>query len=262
LPSSQQEEYHRLKQQIAELEEQRKRCQQQQQHQQQPPHFSNSMTCKKSASFPSSPSRTTGVSGSVKSPLKVVLRNTTAEKKKVSQSSLTSVNLVSDSGRIFRTLYSTHIQGNTATKKAVQNFAAAHAQESGEMKTSDKPGLSTVASNDMQIAVNDVVSADTLLQKLTESVKSTVCAAASLAQMSREQQRGTAGKAKKLDNVMRKEEEPAMESKEHISIKDGFHEVPACKSDGLSNIEIACDESVEEKEAKLATIEHQLLSKR
>jgi hypothetical protein len=267
LPSSQQEEYRRLKQQIVELEEQRKRWQQQQKS------LPKNMTYTKLSSLSSSPNPTAVVKGSVKPPLKIVLTNTSAEKKEVKQSTHTSTKVGSDSRKIFRTSHSTYIQGNVEVKEAMQQYSATHAQESKEMKTSDGPFLTTVAPNVTQTALIEIpshliVSADAFLQKSGENVSRTVCTAASVVKMSKEQQGGTLGKTKKLGNIIRKEEESVMEAKEYTSVKDGLHEVhnvhqlSACKSDGLPSKGIACDESLEDKEAKLAQAEHQLLSKR
>jgi hypothetical protein len=265
LPSSQQEEYHRLKQQIVKLEEQKKRYQQQQKS------LPKNMTYTKLASLSSSLSRTKVVNGSVKSPLKIIVTNAGPEKKEVSQSSQSSTKAGNDSRKIFKTSHSTCIQGSVAAIEAMQLYSDGHAQESNEMKNSDGSVLTTGAPDVTQTAVIEspshlIVSADALLQKSAENVSRTVCTAASVVQMLKEQG-GTSGKTKNLRSVIR-EEESVMGSNEHTSVKDNFrkvddvHRLSACKSGDPPCKGIGCDESLEEKEAKLAQVEHQLLSKR
>lgn len=261
MPSSQQEEYRRLKQQIVQLEEQKKRCQQQQKL------LPENVTHKKLASLSSTLKRTTVVNGSVKPLPKIVLANTNAEKKEGLQSSHISTRVGSDSRKIFISSDSTHIQGNVAVKETTQQLSPARAQESKVVKASDGPGLTAVAPNVAPTALIEspshaVVSPGALLQKPTENISRTVCSAASLVQMRKEQQGGTSGKPEKLEGIIRKEEESLVGS------KDGFHKVrdvngqSAYKSDGLPSEGIDFDGSLEDKEAKLAQVEHQLLSKR
>jgi hypothetical protein len=71
-----------------------------------------------------------------------------------------------------------------------------------------------------------------------------------------------------LDSVMRKEEEPLINSQEPSPVKGGprnvcdVHKQSFCKCDCLSSEGINCEEAFEQKEAKLAEEEHQLLPKR
>ncbi|XP_021920167.1 uncharacterized protein LOC110830068 isoform X2 [Zootermopsis nevadensis] len=236
LPSSQQEEYHRLKQQIVELEEQRKRCQQQQKP------LPKNMTNTKLTSL------------------------TSAENKEVSQSSHASAKVASDSKKIFRTSHSTYIQGNVAVNEAKQQYPAGHALGSTGIMVSGGPVL-TMASNVTQTAFIEspshlIVSTDALLQNSAENVSRTVCTAASVIHISKKLQGETSEKSEKLESMIRKEEESVMGSEEHTSLKDGVLGLSACKSDGLASKGIACDESLDDKEEKLAQVEHQLLSKR
>ena len=70
------------------------------------------------------------------------------------------------------------------------------------------------------------------------------------------------------DSVMKKEEEPLINSQEPSPVKDDPHNVcdvhkqSSCKCDCLSSEGINCEEALEQKEAKLAEVEHQLLSRR
>jgi hypothetical protein len=227
LTSSQQEEYRRLKQQIAKLEEQRRRwqqqqCQQGQQQQKQlpspPQPLSTNMTNSESSSVPSSPSRTTTASSNINRPLNIALTNAAGGKAGMLQSSVTSAELESDSRKILRM--------QTAQNKRPSNL---------------------------------IISKDALLQNETTRDKGMIAPSASPAPVtSEEEQKGTTEEANNLDNAVRQEEDSVAES------EDGVHDVhdvdmlSLCKCDSLST----GDESLEQKEARLAEIEHQLLSKR
>lgn len=210
LPSSQQEEYYRLKRQIAELEEQRRRCQQQQHQPEQeqkqlpPTSLSTNETNLVSDSLQSSPSLTAAVSSSINHPLNIAPSDTTYGKKGALQNSVTSVALGSDSGKILRM--------QPAQNKRPSNLLS---------------------------------SKDALLQKEAASDKG-IAHTASPAPVMSEEQRETTEKASNLANVVRQEEESVMEA------KDGLREVH----------DVSMHELLEQKEAKLAEIEHQLLSKR
>lgn len=191
---------------------------------------------------------------------------TSAENKEVSQSSHASAKVASDSKKIFRTSHSTYIQGNVAVNEAKQQYPAGHALGSTGIMVSGGPVL-TMASNVTQTAFIEspshlIVSTDALLQNSAENVSRTVCTAASVIHISKKLQGETSGKSEKLESMIRKEEESVMGSEEHTSLKDGVLGLSACKSDGLASKGIACDESLDDKEEKLAQVEHQLLSKR
>ncbi|PNF27149.1 hypothetical protein B7P43_G08554 [Cryptotermes secundus] len=224
LPSSQQEEYRRLKQQIAELEEQRRRSQQQQQHQQEqqqqkqlpllsppPPPLSTNMTNSESYSRLSSPSRTAALSSSSNHPLSIAHTNTTDGKKGAPQSSVTSAERGSDLGKILR----------------------------------------------MQSAQNKRPSNSVILKEAA-SDKGIANAASPAPVISEEEQGETLEKANDLTDVVSQEEESVMESKDGVFEVHHVSMLSSCQHDCSCN----SDESLEQKEAKLAEIEHQLLSKR
>jgi hypothetical protein len=102
-----------------------------------------------------------------------------------------------------------------------------------------------------------IISEDALLQKDAASDKGIARTASPAHVMSEEERRGTVEKASNLANVVSQEEESVMEAKDGVQVRDASVQ-SSCKSDCLSTN----DESLEEKEAKLAEIEHQLLSKR
>jgi hypothetical protein len=246
LPSSRQEEYHRLKKQIAELEEQRKRSQQQQQQQQQQ-HLSKNISPRQSAS----------ASGSVKPPLKIVLTNTSVEKREVLQNTLTSANLGN---------------GASATVKVIQQYPAGHMQEFKDVKASDRQVVSTVAQGVAQTGLNErsghSFSADSVVLKITQNDIRTAHTAASLTQVSSKHRQKAAKETKDLDSAVRREEESLIDSQQPSPVKDGLHAVcdvhkeSSFICDCQPSEGIDCDETLEQKEAKLAEIEHQLLSKR
>lgn len=222
MPSSQQEEYRRLKQQIAELEEQRRRSQQQQQQQQEqqkqlpllsppPPPLSTHMTSSESDSLLSSPSRSTALSSHSNHPLSLALTNTTDGNKGALQSSVTSAELGGDSGKILR------------------------------MQTAQNKRPS-----------NSVISKDALLQKEAAGDKGTANTASPAPVISEEE------KASDLADVVSQEEESVMESKDGVFEVHDVNMLSSCQHDCLCN----GDGSLEQKETKLAEIEHQLLSKR
>jgi hypothetical protein len=249
LPSSRQEEYHRLKKQIAVLEEQRKRSRQQ--------HLSKNMSSTKSASLPSSPGQDVSSSGSVKPSLKIVLTTTSAEKREVLQNSATSANLGND---------------GSAKMKVMQQYPASHLKVFEDVKASDRVSLSTVAHGVAQTALNKSSShsflADAVQVKATQNDTGTTGTAVSLNLVSRKHQERTVMETSNLDSVMRKKEEPLINSQEPSPVKDDPHNVcdvhkeSSCKCDCLPSGGIDCEEVLELKEAKLAEVEHQLLSKR
>jgi hypothetical protein len=157
------------------------------------------------------------VSSNINHPLNIALRNTKDGKKGVLQSSVTSAELGSDSGKSLRT--------QTAQNKRPSNL---------------------------------IISKDALLQKEAASDKGIAHTACPAPVMSEGGQRGTAEKASNLANVVRQKEESVMESKDGVLEVHDVSILSSCKHDCPS----AVDESLEEKEAKLAEIEHQLLSKR
>lgn len=248
LPSSRQEEYHRLKKQIALLEEQRKRSRQQ--------HLSKNMSSTKSASLPSFPGQDVSASGSAKPSLKIVLTTTCAEKREVLQNNVTAANLGNDG----------------SAKMVMQQYPTSHLQVFEDVKASDRGSLSTVAHGVAQTAPNKRSShsflADAVQVKATQNDTGTTDAALSLTLMSRKPRERTVMETSNLDSVMRKEEEPQINSQEPSLVKDGPHNVcnvhkkSSCKCDRLSSEEINCEEALEQKEAKLAEVEHRLLSKR
>lgn len=248
MPSSRQEEYHRLKKQIAVLEEQRKRSRQQ--------HLSKNMSSTKSASLPLSPGQDVSASGSVKPSLKIVLTATSAEKREVLQNSVTSANLGNDG----------------SAKMVMQQYPTSHLQVFEDVKASDRDSLSTVAHGVAQTAVNKISShsflADAVQVKATQNDTGTTDTAVSLTLVSRKHQEKTVMETRNLDSVMRRDEEPLINSQEPSPVKNGPHNVcdvhiqSSCKCDCLSSEGINCEEALEQKEAKLAEVERQLLSKR
>ena len=243
MPSSRQEEYHRLKKQIAVLEEQRKRSRQQ--------HLSKNTSSTKSASLPSS-GQDVSASGSVKPSLKIVLTTTSAEKREVLQNSVTSANLGND--------------GNA--KMVMQQYPTTHLQVFEDVRASDTDSLSTVAHDVAQPALNKrsshSVLADAVQVKATQNDTGTTDTAMSLTSVSRKHQERTVMETNNLDSVMRKEEEPLINSQEPSPVKGGPQNVCDAhkQSPCLSSEGINCEEALERKEAKLAEVEHQLLSKR
>jgi hypothetical protein len=157
------------------------------------------------------------VSSSINHPLNVALTNPTDGKKGVLESSVTSAELGSDSGKILRV--------QTAQSK--------------------RPS-------------NSVNSEDALLQKEAADDKGIAHTASPAPVMSEEEQSETAEKASNLVNVVSQEEELVMESEDGVLEVHDVSMLSSCKRDCLST----GDESLEQKEAKLAEIEHQLLSKR
>jgi hypothetical protein len=157
------------------------------------------------------------VSSNINHPLNIALTNTTDGKKGVLQSSVTSAELRSDSGKILR-------------KQTAQN---------------KRPS-------------NLIISKDAVLQKEAACDKRIAHTACPVPVMSEGGQRGTTEKSSKLASVVRQEKESVMESKDGVLEVHDVSMLSSCKRDCLS----AGGESLEEKEAKLAEIEHQLLSKR
>jgi hypothetical protein len=245
LPSSQQEEYHRLKKQIAVLEEQRKRSQQQ--------YLSKNMSSTKSASLPSSPGQDVAASGNVKPSLKIVVTTTNAEKREVVQNSVTSANLGND---------------GSARMKVMQQFPTTHLPEFGDVKASDKHSVSTVTQSVAQTAVNKISShlivADSVQVKATQDDTVT----ADTTSVSRKHHKRTVMETSNSDNVVRKEEQPLIDSQESSPVKDGLqnvcavHKQSSCKCDCLSSEGMNCEETLEQREIKLAELEHHLLLKR
>ena len=307
MPSSQQEEYHRLKKQIAVLERKRNRQQ----------HLSKNMSSTKSASLPSSPGQDMSASGSVKPSLKIVLTTTSAEKREVLQDNVTSANLGKDGSakmKVMQQSPTSHLQvfedvkasdrdslstvahgvaqtttsagkrevlqnnsanlGNdeSAKMKVMQQSPTSHLQVFEDVKASDRDSLSTVAHSVTQTAVNKRSShsflADEVQVKATQNVTGTTDTAVSVTLVSRKHQERTVMETSNLDSVVRKEEEPLINSQEPSPVKDAPHNVcdvhkqSSSKCDCLSNEGINCEETLEQKEAKLAEVEHQLLSKR
>jgi hypothetical protein len=157
------------------------------------------------------------VSSSINHPLNIALTNTNVGAKGALESSVTSAELGSDSGKILRM--------QTAQNKRPSNL---------------------------------VISKDALLQKEAASDKGIAHTASPAPVMSEEEQRENAEKANNLANVVRQEEESVMASKDGVREVHDVSMLSSCKHDCLST----GDASLEQKEAKLAEIEHQLLSKR
>jgi hypothetical protein len=248
LPSSRQEEYHRLKKQIAVLEEQRKRSRQQ--------NLPKNMSSTTSASLPLSPGQDVSASGSVKPSLKIVLTTTSAEKREVLHNNVTSANLGND---------------GSAKMKVMQQYPTSHLQVFEDVKASDRDTLSTVAHGVAHTALNKRSShsflADAVQVKATQNDTGTTDTAVSVTLVSKKHQEKTVMETSNLDSVMRKEEEPLINSQEPSPVKDGphvcdVHKQSSCKCDCLSSEGINCEEALEQKEVKLAEVEHQLLSKR
>lgn len=191
LPSSRQEEYHRLKKQIAELEEQRKRDRQQ--------HLSKNMSSTNSASLPSS-GQYVSASGSVKPPLKIVLTTTSAEKREVLQNNASSADPGND---------------GSAKMKVMQQYPTSHLQEFKDVKASDRHSVSTVAHRVAQTALNKRSShsflADAVQVKATQNDTETTDSAVSVTSLSRKHQKKTDRETINLDSVVRKEEEPLID---------------------------------------------------
>jgi hypothetical protein len=249
LPSSRQEEYHRLKKQIAILEEQRKRSQQQ--------HLSKNMSSTKSASLPLSPGQDVSASGNVKPSLKIVVNTTNAEKREVLQNSVTSANLGND---------------GSARMKVMQQYPTSHLPEFEDVNAGDIHSVSTVAHGVAQTALNKSSShsflADAVQVKATQDDTGTTDTAVSLTSVSRKHHKRTVMETSNLDSVVRKEEEPLIDSQEPSPVKDGpqnvcdVHKQSSCKCDCFSSEGINHEETLEQKEVKLAEVEHHLLLKR
>jgi hypothetical protein len=141
-----------------------------------------------------------------------------------------------------------------------------------DVKASERDSLSTVAHGVVQTALNKRSShsflADAVQVKATQNNTGTTDTAMPLTLVARKHQESTVMETSNLDSVMRKEEEPLINSQEPSPVKDGPHNVcdvhrlSSCKCDCLSSEGINCEEALEQKEAKLAEVEHQLLSKR
>ena len=214
------------------------------------------MSSTKSASLPLSPGQDVSVSGSVKPLLKIVLTTTSGERREVLQNSVTSANLGNDG----------------SAKMVMQQYPASHLQVFEDVKASDRDSLSSVASDVAQTALNKRSShsflADAVQVKATQNDTGTTDTAVSLTLVSRKHQERIVMETSNLDSVMKKEEEPVINSQEPSPVKDNPHNVcdvhkqSSCKCDCLSSEGSNCEEALEQKEAKLAEVEHQLLSKR
>jgi hypothetical protein len=218
-----------------------------------------------------------GVAQTARDSLSTVARGvaqttTSAEKREVLQSSITSANLGND---------------ESAKMKAMQQYQASHLQVFEEVKASDRDSLSSVA-HDVAQTARDSLSpvphcvaqtalnkrsshsslADEVQVKATHNDTGTNDTAMSVTLVSRKHQERTVMETSNLDSVVRKEEEPLINSQEPSPVKDAPHNVcdvhkqSSCKCDCLSSEGIKCEETLEQKEAKLAEVEHQLLSKR
>jgi hypothetical protein len=106
---------------------------------------------------------------------------------------------------------------------------------------------------------NLISSKDASLLNETASDKGMIAHSASPAPvMLEEEQKGSTEKTNNLDNAIRQEEESVAESEDGVrELHDGSM-LSLCKHD----CHLTGDESLEQKEARLAEIEHQLLSKR
>jgi len=215
------------------------------------------MSSTKSVSLPSSPGQDVSASGSDKPSLKIVLTTTNAEKREVLQNNVPSANVGND---------------GSAKMKVMQQYPTSHLQVFEEVKASDRDSLSIVAHGVAQTALNKRSShsflADAVQVNSTQNDTGTTDTAVSLTLVSRKHQERTVMETTNSDSVMRKEEEPLINSQEPSPVKDSPHNVcdvhkqSSCKCDCLSSEGINCEEALEQKEAKLAEIEHQLLSKR
>jgi hypothetical protein len=153
----------------------------------------------------------------------------------------------------------------------MQQYPTSHLQVFEDVKASDRDSLSTVA-HDVQTALNKQSShsflTDAVQVKVTQNDTGTTDTAMSLTLVARKHQERTVMETSNLDIVMRKEEEPLINSQEPSPVKDGPHNVcdvhrqSSCKCDCLSSEGINCEEALEQKEVKLAEVEDQLLSKR
>jgi len=215
------------------------------------------MSSTKSASLPLSPGQDVSASGSVKPSLKIVLTTASAEKREVLQKSVTSANLGND---------------GSAKMKVMQQYPTSHLQVFEAVKASNGDSLSTVAHGVAQTALNKRSShsilADSVEVKATQNDTGTTDTAMPLTLVARKQEERTVTETSNLDSVIRKEEEPLINSQEPSPVKDGPHNVSdvhkqsSCKCDCLASEGINCEEALEQKEVKLAEVEHQLLSKR
>ena len=215
------------------------------------------MSNTKSASLPSSPGQDVSASGSVKPSLKIVPTTTSAEKREVLQNNVTSANLGND---------------GSAKMKVMQQYPTNHLQVFEDVKASNRGSLSTVVHGVTQTALNTRSShsflVDAVQVKATQNDTGTTDTSVPLTLVSRKHQERTVMETSNSDSVMRKEEEPLVNSQEPSPVKDGphnvcdFHKQSSCKCDCLSSEGINCEDALEQKEEKLAEVEHQLLSKR
>jgi hypothetical protein len=106
---------------------------------------------------------------------------------------------------------------------------------------------------------NLISSKDALLQNKTASDKGMIAHSASPAPVTlEEEQKGSTEEANNLDNAIRQEEESVAKSENGVQELHDGSMLSLCKHD----CHLTGDESLEQKEARLAEIEHQLLSKR
>jgi len=140
-----------------------------------------------------------------------------------------------------------------------------------DVKASDRGSLSTVPHGVAQTALNARPSnsflAGAVQVKATQNDTGTTDTSVSVTLVSRKHQERTVMEISNSENVMREEEEPLINSQEPSPVRDGphnmcdVHKQSSCKCDCLSSEEINCEEALEQKEAKLAEVEYQLLSK-
>jgi hypothetical protein len=146
--------------------------------------------------------------------LKLYLTTTGAEKREVLQNNVTSANLGKD---------------GSAKMKVMQQSPTSHLQVFEDMKASDRDSLSTVACGVAQTALNKRSShsflADEVQVKATQNVTGTTDTAVSVTLVSRKHQERTVMETSNLDSVLRKEEEPLINSQEPSPIKDAPHNV-------------------------------------
>ncbi|XP_069677741.1 serine-rich adhesin for platelets-like [Periplaneta americana] len=257
LPSSQQEEYRRLKQQIAELEEQKKLNQQLLQQKKK----KNPVTSTKSISLALSPSRTPVVASNVKSPLKIVVTNlsTGKDSPKGNKSYFGG-----DTRKIFRTAKAANAEENIP-KKFQQHFS--NVKWCKDVKVVDRSVNPTQKITTVNKNISRTVQSAGLLKKskMESEVQMAVPTLAAIDQKSKENRGLTVETGNEVASAVGKQvlKMPKNTSLQSMECKaQEVERLSSVKSDGLSKLGISNEASLEDKQAKLSEVELQLLTKR